>query len=129
MIYLDTAALLKLVHREAESTALRAWLAANPGDLTSSALVRTESRRALLRNDPAALTTLLPRILAAIAQIPISEGILDRAAALPDPMLRTLDAIHLASAATIPTLDWFLTYDKRLASAAIDHGLRVESPA
>jgi predicted nucleic acid-binding protein len=128
MIYLDTAALLKLVHREAESTALRAWLAANPGDLTSSALVRTESRRALLRNDPAALTT-LPRILAAIAQIPISEGILDRAAALPDPMLRTLDAIHLASAATIPTLDWFLTYDKRLVSAAVDHGLRVESPA
>ena len=55
MIYIDTSAVLKLVHPEAESVALRTWLATHPDDLVSSALVRTEARRALLRYDPGAL--------------------------------------------------------------------------
>ena len=128
MIYLDTSALLKLVHPEAESMPLRTWLARHPADLVSSALIRTEASRVLLRSDPAALPY-LPAILAVIAQIPISESILDRAALLPDSQLRTLDAIHIASAQDVPGITMMLAYDKRLLQAARQVGVSVASPA
>lgn len=128
MIYIDTSALLKLVHPEPETMPLFTWLARHPEDLISSMLIRAESRRALLRNDPAALAK-LQGVLAFVAQIPVTEDILDRAAALPDPGLRTLDAIHLASAATIPGVKTMLAYDRRLAHAARSAGLTVASPA
>jgi uncharacterized protein len=100
MIYIDTSAVLKLVHPGAESGALRTWLASHSDDLVSSALVRTEARCALLRNDPEALPG-LSAILAVIAQIPVSEAVLDSAAMFPEPLLRSLDANHLASAQSI----------------------------
>jgi hypothetical protein len=127
MIYIDTSAVLKLVHPEAESGALRTWLARHSDDLVSSALVRTEARRALLRNDPGALP-LLPAILAVIAQIPVSEAILDAAAMFPEPLLRSLDAIHLASAQSITAVTAVLAYDKHLIDAARNAGLTVASP-
>jgi hypothetical protein len=127
VIYIDTSALLKLVHPEAESMPLRTWLARHPDDLISSALIRAESRRALLRNDPVGLAN-LPRVLSVIAQIPLTEEVLDRAAMLPDPALRTLDAIHLASAHVIPGVKTMLAYDKRLAEAARNAGVTVASP-
>jgi predicted nucleic acid-binding protein len=107
---------------------LRTWLARHPADLLSSALVRTEARRALLRNDPAAIPQ-LASVLSFVAQIPVTEAILDRAAALPDPGLRTLDAIHLASAVLTPGITTMLVYDKRLAEAARSMALTVVSPA
>jgi predicted nucleic acid-binding protein len=128
VIYIDTSALLKLVHPEPESMPLRTWLARHPADLLSSALVRTEARRALLRNDPAAIPQ-LTRVLSFVAQIPVSEAILDRAGALTDPGLRTLDAIHLASAVVTPGITTMLVYDKRLADAARSMALTVVSPA
>jgi len=128
VIYIDTSALLKLVHREPQSAPLRSWLADHPDDLVSSALVRTETRRALLRNDPAALPN-LPAVLSVIAQIPVSEAILDSAAMLPDPMLRSLDAIHLASAQAIAAVTALLAYDKRLVDASRLAGFTVVSPA
>ena len=128
MIYIDTSAVLKLVHPEAESGALRTWLARHSDDLVSSALVRTEARRALLRNDPGALPE-LPAILAVIAQIPVSEAILDAAAMMPEPVLRSLDAIHLASAQSITAVTAVLAYDKHLINAARNAGLTVASPA
>jgi hypothetical protein len=128
MIYIDTSALLKLVHPEPESGALRAWLASHPGDLVSSALIRTEARRALLRNDPGALPQ-LPAILSVIAQIPVSETVLDSAAMFPDPLLRSLDAIHLASAQLITAVTAVLAYDKHLIDAARNAGLTIASPA
>jgi hypothetical protein len=128
MIYIDTSALLKLVHPEPESGALRAWLASHPGDLVSSALIRTEARRALLRNDPGALPQ-LPAILSVIAQIPVSETVLDSAAMFPDPLLRSLDAIHLASAQSITAVTAVLAYDKHLIDAARNAGLTIASPA
>jgi len=127
VIYIDTSALLKLVHPQAESMPLRTWLARHPDDLISSALIRAESRRALLRNDPAGLAN-LPRVLSVIAQIPVTEEVLDRAAMLPDPGLRTLDAIHLASAQMTPGVHTMLAYDKRLAEAARNAGVTVASP-
>ncbi len=128
MIYIDTSAVLKLVHPELESGALRTWLTRHPDDLVSSALVRTESRRALLRNDPGALPN-LPAILAVIAQIPVTETILDSAAMFPDPLLRSLDAIHLASAQAITAVAVVLAYDKHLLDAARNAGLSVANPA
>ena len=128
MIYIDTSAVLKLVHPQAESGALRTWLASHPDDLVSSALVRTEARRALLRNDPGALPG-LPAILSVIAQIPVSEAILDSAAMFPEPLPRSLDAIHLASAQSITAVTAVLAYDKHLIDAARNAGLTVASPA
>lgn len=128
MIYIDTSAMLKLVHPEPESGALRAWLASHPGDLVSSALIRTEARRALLRNDPGALPQ-LPAILSVIAQIPVSETVLDSAAMFPDPLLHSLDAIHLASAQSITAVTAVLAYDKHLIDAARNAGLTIASPA
>jgi hypothetical protein len=128
VIYIDTSAVLKLVHPEPQSDALRAWMADNPGDLVSSALVRTEARRVLLRNDPAALLN-LPAVLSVIAQIPVSEAVLDSAAALPGPLLRTLDAIHLASAEAVAGVAFVVAYDGRLIEAAAQRGLSVASPA
>ncbi|HUK70590.1 MAG TPA: type II toxin-antitoxin system VapC family toxin [Streptosporangiaceae bacterium] len=128
MIYIDTSAVLKLVHPEPESGALRAWLAGHPDDLVSSALVRTEARRALLRNDPGALPG-LPAILSVIAQIPVSETVLDSAAMFPDPLLRSLDAIHLASAQSITAVTAVLAYDMHLIGAVRNAGLAVASPA
>ena len=128
MIYIDTSALLKLVHAEPETMPLFTWLARHPEDLISSALIRAESRRALLRNDPAALAK-VQTVLAFVAQIPVTEEILDRAAMLPDPGLRTLDAIHLASAGTIPGVTTMLAYDSRLVDAARNAGLTLASPA
>jgi uncharacterized protein len=82
----------------------------------------------LLRNDPGALPN-LPAVLSVIAQIPVSEAILDAAAMLPDPQLRSLDAIHLASAQAIPGVTALLAYNTRLAGAARQAGFLVACPA
>lgn len=129
MIFLDTSAVVKLARREAESDALRTWLAANPEPLVVSALVRTESARALIRSEPAALPV-LRAVLSVMHQKSISDAILDAAATLPGATLRSLDAIHLATAEALASgLTWFVAYDKRLAEAAEVRGLAVASPA
>jgi uncharacterized protein len=59
----------------------------------------------------------------------LSDGILARSADLTPRALRTLDAIHLATALDLsPPPDLFLCYDRRLAAAALSHGLAVVSP-
>jgi predicted nucleic acid-binding protein len=128
VIYLDTSAVVKLAHLEAETDALRAWLAANPQPLVSSALVRTEAARALIRAEPAALPA-LRAVLSIIHQRPVSDAVLDAAAALPDPGLRSPDAIHLATADGLARgLAWFVCYHKRLCHAAEARGLAVVGP-
>jgi predicted nucleic acid-binding protein len=129
VIYLDSSAVVKLARREAETDALRGWLAANPQPLTASALARTEAARALLRTEPAALGV-LRSVLALLHQVPVTDAILDRAAQLPEPTLRSLDAIHLATAKELAAaLTWFVAYDRRLAAAARSHNLQVIAPA
>jgi uncharacterized protein len=129
VIYLDSSAIVKLARQEAETEALRAWIAANPRPLTSSALARTEAARALGRCEPAALPV-LRAVLAVLHQKPVTDEILDAAAQLPGDSLRSLDAIHLATAEELaPVLSWFVAYDKRLAEAARSRGLQVVAPA
>jgi uncharacterized protein len=128
VIYLDSSAIVKLARQEAETDALRAWLADNPQPLVTSALARPETARALARGAPDALPV-LRSVLALLHQRPIADAILDVAAALPGPTLRSLDAIHLATAEDLrAVLTWFVAYDKRLAEAARERGLPVISP-
>jgi predicted nucleic acid-binding protein len=128
LIYLDTSAIVKLARQESETDALRAWLAANPGPLTASALARTEAARALNRSEPAALPV-LRAVLATLHQKPITDAVLDAAAQLPDMTLRSLDAIHLATAEELaPAITWFVAYDKRLVAAARSRDIPVITP-
>jgi predicted nucleic acid-binding protein len=128
VIYLDSSAIVKLVHLEAESGALRGWLAANAAPMVTSGLARTETARALLRNDPAALPALVP-VLSTMLRRPITDAILEAAAQIPEPTLRSLDAIHLATAEEFrPILTAFVAYDLRLAKAALNRGLPAVTP-
>ena len=128
MIYLDSSAVVKLVRREAETNALRTWLAVNAAPLVSSALVRTETARALTRSDPAAIAV-LPSVLALVHQRSVTDDLLDVAGRYADPHLRSLDAIHLATAEELRSaISWFVAYDKRLSDAAQARGLRVCMP-
>lgn len=94
----------------------------------SSALARVEIARAVMRvedarpRDPSSVTGLA-------ALLPIDESILRRAALLQPSALRSLDAIHLATALTIAgDIDAFITYDRQLGRAAEAAGFAVESP-
>jgi predicted nucleic acid-binding protein len=131
--YADTSALVKLVREEAESNALRAYLA--DADLVSSGLVLTEIPRAVRRaaaDDPALpLDLLLDRagqLIDALALRPVDQALLAGAGALAEPALRALDAIHLASAIGLGSIEAFLTYDERQAAAARLAGLRTVAP-
>ena len=133
MIYLDTAALVKLVRVEAESVALVAWLAARSGEpLICSTLVEEELPRALRRSQPAALGS-VAAVLARLHRVEMNAAVRATAGAYLDPSLRSLDAIHLATAEFLISsgeVDCaFVTYDKRLAEAAVRAGLTVEAPA
>ena len=133
MIYLDTCSAIKLAHYEPETAELSAWLAARSGTrLVSSVLLEVELERALRRNEPRALP-LVPLILGRIIRLEITPEIRRTAAAYPDPLLRSLDAIHLATAQTIAGLPGeglsdFVSYDKRLILAARAAGVHVEHP-
>jgi predicted nucleic acid-binding protein len=129
MIYLDSAAAVKLCHREAESAALRAWLDARAEDgWVSSALLEVEAFRAVARANPASVPR-LQRVLDAIELVPIATGIRLGAQAVQPMTVRSLDAIHLATALRIEhRLTAFVTYDKRLADAASLAGLKTEAP-
>jgi len=127
LLYLDTSAAVKLLLLEEESLAIRAYVIDQ--DWASSALLRTELVRAVVRVDPSvvprALDLLLqPRLLA------IEARILDTAARLSPPSLRSLDAIHLASALELrDELTAFVAYDDRLLAAASALGMPVASPS
>jgi predicted nucleic acid-binding protein len=133
LVYADASALVKLVREERESPALRTFLA--DANLLSSELVLAEIPRALRRaaaGDPSlALDFLLERaaeLIEALALRPLDTGLLLSAGALAESALRTLDAIHLASAVRLTPIDAFVTYDERQAAVARLAGLRTISP-
>ena len=124
--YLDTSALVKLLWHERESEALVDYLQA-PRRVLSSVLSRVETVRACLRADLPASDAL--DLLRVVESITLGTDVVRAAGGLLPPSLRSLDAIHLASAQQVddPDLD-FVTYDARLADAARAHGLRVVQP-
>lgn len=131
MIYLDSCALLKLLLPEPETPELRAFLTsrAREGHATS-ALAQTEVSRALIRAraEPEvgdAAEEMLDRLL----RIRVTDHVLRAAGMVPMRHLRSLDAIHLASAEHLEdALTSFVTYDKRLAAAARERDLPVTAP-
>lgn len=129
MIYLDTSAFLKLVWRETERSALESFLASHEEPRVSSTLLVVEARRAALRLDPTALPS-VDLMLTRIGQITIGPAIVEAASRLPQSHLRSLDAIHLATALHLgPDLTAFVSYDKRLVSAAQAERLPILAPA
>ena len=129
MIYLDSAAVVKLAHAEAESEALRAWLEERiDTSWISSTLLEIESFRALARYAPEAVARLHP-VLDLIELVDLDPSIRILAQTVKPVTVRSLDAIHLGTALRIrPRLTSFITYDKRLADAATAAGLPVDMP-
>ncbi len=128
--YLDASALVKLATLESETSALREHLAGY-SQRSTSRLATVEVPRALTRKatDGAGVEA-LHAAFEGIVVINLDEGIAVIAAALRPGSLRSLDAIHLASAISIgEELDGFITYDVRLADAARAAGLTVVVPA
>jgi len=128
-IYLDSSAILKLVRPEAETDALYASLERWP-DRVSSVLARVEIHRALHRMGASpAIRARADGVLGAMVLIHVDEGVLARASSFKDPLLRALDALHLAAALCIgDDPEAFVTYDARLAGAAAKQRLRVVHP-
>lgn len=126
-IYLDSAAVVKLVHAENETDALRDWLDERiDSSWTSSALLEVEAFRALVRNAPAAAAR-LHAVLDLVHLVDLDVGIRILAQTVRPATVRSLDAIHLATALRVRPAS-FVTYDKRLADAAQNAGLSVEMP-
>lgn len=128
MIYLDASALMKLVREEPETRALAAWLAGQPEQpVVTSELGRVEVLRATRRagSDVAEARAVMDDV----DLVPLDHAVQDLACDVGEPLLRTLDALHLASALLLrDDLDAFVAYDLRLLEAAREAGLPVASP-
>jgi predicted nucleic acid-binding protein len=127
-LYADASALTKLVVDERESAALRAFLSAREGVLVASALVRVEVTRAARVREAETGAARLSRLWEIVDVVPVDDAVLALAARLADARLRSLDAIHLATAVT-SGIDEMLVYDDRLSEAAEAAGIRVVAPA
>ncbi len=126
--YLDSSAIVKLVVREPESAALLHYLRRRK-PVVSSALARTEVARAVLALGAAAAQR-CQDVLDRIELIRISDRVLATAGAILPFEVRSLDALHLATAALCgPALHRLVTYDQRMAVAARAQGLSVIAPA
>ncbi len=129
MIYLDSSALLKLLFQEHESDSLQDWLAARPGVPTvSSGLAKVEVLRATRRIDAAALPD-ARTMLGQLDLVPCAGPVIELASDLEGPLLRSLDALHLASALSLGAdMADFVAYDHRLLEAAAEAGLAIHQP-
>ncbi|MBA3421200.1 MAG: type II toxin-antitoxin system VapC family toxin [Thermoleophilaceae bacterium] len=132
LLYLDASAVVKLVLLERESVALRTAVSA--ARLATSELVLAEVPRALARVRANATARARfrhesQRVLEGLDLVPLGRPLLSSSARLGPPRLRTLDAIHVASALAFASdLEAFVSYDRRQLEAAGDAGLRVISP-
>lgn len=125
--YLDSSAIVKLAVAEPESGALRRHLRRRR-PLVSSAMARTEVLRALLPAGPAAVAS-GRSALADIDLARVNDRVLNTAGALLPNELRSLDAIHLATALQLgEVVRQVVTYDERMADAARALGLRTATP-
>lgn len=129
LLYLDTSAIVKLVLPEPETEELLRLLSDRPERVTS-ALARVEVLRAVRRaGEDGAVFRRAEEVLARLGLIEIGPAILNAAARLDPRRLRSLDAIHLATALSLGEhLGGISTYDSRLAEAAEANGVEVLAP-
>ena len=127
-LYLDASAAAKLLVDEVESDALVAFLdeTVDGQELFSSAVLETELRRLAVRLelDQSAVTDLLARV----DLVDPPRSVFHEAGLLPGRHLRTLDALHLATALRVGA-DTVVAYDARLVAAARTLGMSVQSPS
>jgi predicted nucleic acid-binding protein len=131
-VYVDSSALIKRVFVEKESTDLLSFLDEHyqRGDLlTTSSLGFTEVSRVVLAHASAKTPAgdLIDEAISGIDECPIAPDVLSVARRVDPMKLRTLDAIHLATAILIDA-DVVVTYDDRLADACRRNLLAVASP-
>jgi predicted nucleic acid-binding protein len=127
LTYIDSSAIVKLVIAEPESKALRRYLSRRQ-PLVSSALARTEVARALLPGGPEPVAR-GETVLRRIQLLRLNDRVLGDAGTMQPAGLRSLDAIHLASARQLgPSVRQIVTYDERMAEAARAIGWSVASP-
>jgi len=127
-VYVDSSAAVKLIAQEVHSEAMSAWAATNTEDLVSSTILRTETLRAAHRRSADAVIR-ARSLLDGVILLPITPDTCERAASLPPSSMRSLDAIHLATAlSVVDEISGVLTYDDRLAMACREHGLPVLAP-
>jgi predicted nucleic acid-binding protein len=115
------------VIEEPESAALERHLAASKMLATSRIALVEVSRATGMANSAPEVQAETGRLLASCVLIDVTDGLLRAAAGLADASIRTLDAIHLASALRIQA-DEMVAYDRRLAGAGAGHGLAVSAP-
>ncbi|MHB8958813.1 MAG: type II toxin-antitoxin system VapC family toxin [Candidatus Limnocylindrales bacterium] len=125
--YLDASAIVKLVVAEPESEALHRWYVEATQLLTSRiGVIETIRASARRDHDP----NHRARIISDLEIIEVTAAIGTAAATVGSSALRTLDAIHIATAMSLgPDLEAFVTYDDRMAEAARSLGLPVVRPA
>jgi uncharacterized protein len=128
LLYLDSSAIVKLVVPEPETKVLLLILRSWP-DRVSSVVARIEVERVARRIGGGAIRR-SRTVLSRIGLVALDDAVVDRAAALDPPVLRTLDAIHLATALSLGRdLGAICAYDERLTGAAAARTLEVIAPA
>jgi predicted nucleic acid-binding protein len=133
LVYIDTSAAVKLVHPELHSKELSQWVRGRMDvEFVSSVLIEVELPRAIRRRDSMGLGR-VGEILDGIGVVALSSVVVTQAAGYDEPALRSLDAIHLATAehvanAASKEFIGFLAYDIRLLDAARNIGLPLLSP-
>jgi len=129
-IYVDTSAVAKLFIAQRETVDLRQWLSdRSKPQLVSSALLAVELLRLLRLVDPATVTPAERFLAADVDIVELTPPVLDDATTVPPPRLRTLDAIHLATALDLGSaVDILLTYDRVFIEAARAARLTTASP-
>jgi uncharacterized protein len=132
VIYIDTSALTKLLIAERETPDLQAWLATqrDQGEYAAtSALGRVELMRVVARYGEPGQSERARYLLDGLDILPLTEPVIALAETVGPPTLRSLDAIHLASAAQIEQeLTAFVTYDHRLLEGCREVGHATASP-
>jgi uncharacterized protein len=126
--YLDTSAFLKLIVEEEHSAAMYSWVVEKTPVLASSDLLRVEALRATRRHSSESLARAREWI-AGLVTIQVTAEVCERAAELDPSILRSLDALHLATALQLgDDLQGVVTYDERLAAACRQHGVSTLAP-
>ena len=133
VVYLDSSAIGKLAFEEDGSELLAEYI--DSCDVVSSDIALTEvtrtARRIASEYPSNVLGDLLEKIMIAMEEmvlIMLETRTLVRAGALEGSFLRSLDAIHIATAQGLGDVDVFITYDERQAAAARLAGFRTISP-
>jgi len=127
-LYLDSSAFVKLIVAEPGTNEVRDFVGRTSARRAASALLRTEAIRAVRHLGPEALAG-VREALRRVDLVAIDDRILDAAGSIGPGPLRTLDAIHLATAMALgDDLQAIVTYDERMADAARALGLPTASP-